>query len=129
MRQFFAGRQFFLETHNLVNLSQEPAVDFRQVEDLFDGEAGAQGMADEEDAFGVGHAQLAADDVAREHIAVAVEFVADALGLAVAAQAAAADFERAQTFLQALVERAPDGHGFADALILRTQRGMYSYMP
>ena len=46
-------------------------------------------MADEEDAFGVGHAQLAADDVAREDFAVAIDFRADTPGLAVAAQAAA----------------------------------------
>jgi len=35
---------------------------------------------DEEDAFGVGHAQLAADNVAREHVAVAIGFRADAPG-------------------------------------------------
>ena len=34
---------------------------------------GAQGVADEEDAFGVGHAQLAADDVARKDVAVAID--------------------------------------------------------
>src|SRR5437870_401514 len=57
-------RQFLLKTHNLLNLHQKPPVNSREIENLFDGEAGAQGVADEEDALGVGHAQLAADDVA-----------------------------------------------------------------
>src|ERR1019366_695414 len=65
-------RQFLLEIHNLLDLHQKPAVNLRQVENLLDGEAGAQGVADEEDAFGVGHAQLAADDVARQDVAVAI---------------------------------------------------------
>ena len=33
-------RQFSLEIHNLFDLHQEPAVNFREVEDFFDGEAG-----------------------------------------------------------------------------------------
>jgi len=45
------------------------------------------GAVVEEDAFGVGHAQFAADDVAREDVAVAIDFRADAPGFAVAAQA------------------------------------------
>ncbi len=52
-------------------------------------------MADEEDAFGVGHAQFAADDVAREDVAVAIDFRPDAPRLAIAAEAAAADLQRA----------------------------------
>jgi hypothetical protein len=46
-------------------------------------------VADEEDAFGVGRVQLAADDVARQDVAVAINFRADAPGFAAAAQAAA----------------------------------------
>ena len=65
-----------------------------------------------------------ADDVAREDVAVAIDFRADAPRFAVAAQAAAADFERAQAFLQAFLERAPDGHRFADAFHLRGERGV-----
>src|SRR5439155_2918886 len=95
------GREFFLEIHNLFNLHQEPTVDSREVENLFDGESGAEGVADEEDAFGVGHAQLSADDVAREDIAVAINFRADAPRFSIAAQSAAANLQRAQAFLQA----------------------------
>src|SRR5207245_1058011 len=69
-------------------LNQKPSVDFREIENLLDGESSLQRMADEEDAFSVGHAQLAAGDVAREEVAVAIDFRADAPGFAVAAQAA-----------------------------------------
>jgi hypothetical protein len=77
------GGQLFLKIHSLFDLHQKPAVDFREVENLLNGESGAQGVADEEDAFGVGHAQLAADDVAREDVAVAIDFRADAPGFSV----------------------------------------------
>ena len=102
---------------------RQPWVNLRQVENLLDGEAGAQGVADEEDALGVGHAQLAADDVAREDVAIAIDFRADALRFAAAAQAAAANLQRAQAFLQAFLERAADGHRFAHAFHLRGERG------
>src|SRR6059058_209517 len=95
------ARQLFLKIHDFFDLHQKPAVNLREVENLLDGEAGAQGVADEEDAFGVGHAQLAADDVAGKDVAVATDFRADAPGCAVAAQAAAANLQRAQAFLQA----------------------------
>ncbi len=116
--------QLFFEVHDFFDLRQEPAVDFREVENLVEGKTGAQGVADEENAFGVGHAQFAADDVARQDVAVAVNFRADAPRFAVAAQAAAANLQRAQAFLQALLERAPDGHRFADAFHLRGERGV-----
>ncbi len=88
-------RQFLLEIHDLFDLHQKPPVNLREVENLFDGEAGAEGVADEEDAFGVGHAEFAADDVARKDVAVAIDFRADAPGFAVAAQTAAANLQRA----------------------------------
>jgi len=78
--------ELFFKIHDLLDLNQEPPVDLRQVENLLEGKAGAQGVADEEDAFGVGQAQFAADDVAREHVAVAMDFRADAPRLALAAQ-------------------------------------------
>src|SRR5204862_251367 len=61
---------------------------------------------------------------AREDVAVAINLRADAPGLAVAAQAAAANLQRAQAFLQAFLERAPDGHRFAHAFHLRGERGV-----
>src|SRR5262245_3674642 len=79
-------------------------------------------MADEENALAVGHAELAADDLAREDVAVTIDFRADAPGLAVTAQAAAADLQRAQTFLQAFLEGPANGHGFAHGFHLRGQR-------
>ena len=41
----FGSRQLFLKIHDLFDLHQEPAVNFREVEYLFNGEAGAQGVA------------------------------------------------------------------------------------
>src|SRR5438034_8447658 len=43
------GREFFLEIDDLFYLNQKPPVDPGQVEYLFDGESGAEGVADEED--------------------------------------------------------------------------------
>ena len=121
-RSIFLPRQFFLKIHDPFHLREEPAVNFGELEDVLDGEAGAQGVADEEDAFGIRHAQLADDDIAREDVAVAIDFGADAPGFAVAAQAAAADFEGAEALLQAFLERAADAHGFADGFHLRVER-------
>ena len=61
-------------------------------------------MADEEDAFGVGHAQFApkAFGVARQDVAVAIDFRADAPGFAVAAQAAAATRARSPCLQRAM---------------------------
>jgi hypothetical protein len=50
--------------------NQEPPVNLGQVEDLLDGEPGAKGVAEEENAFGVGDRQFARDDVAREDVQV-----------------------------------------------------------
>jgi hypothetical protein len=64
------------------------------------------------------------DDVEREDVAVAIHFRADALGFAVAAQTAAANLQRAQALLQAFLERAANGHRFADAFHLRDEPGV-----
>ena len=45
-------------------------------------------------------------------------------GLPSAAQAAATNRQRAQAFWRAFLERAPDGHRFADAFHLRGERGV-----
>src|SRR4051794_35791742 len=78
--------QFFFKINDLFDLRQEPMVDFGEIENLVEGETGAQGVADEKDALGVGDAQLARDDVAGKDVAVAVNLGADAPGLAIAAK-------------------------------------------
>ena len=45
-RLIFRSRQFFLEIHDLFDLHQKLAVNFCEVENLLDGEAGAQGVAE-----------------------------------------------------------------------------------
>src|SRR2546422_871422 len=92
-------RQLLLKIHDLLDLRQEPSVDPGQAKNLLDGEPRPEGVPDVEDAFGIGHAQLLADDFARENVAVAIDLRADAPWFAVAAQAAAANFQRTQTFL------------------------------
>ena len=130
MLSILGSGEFLLKIHKLLNLRQEPAIDFREIENLVEGEAVTQGVADEEDALGVGHAELAADEVARKDVAVAVKFGADAPRFAVAAQTAAADFERAETFLQTFLERAANRHRFADAFHLRVERrvGLWEFL-
>ena len=56
---------------------------------------------------------------AREEVAVAIDFRADAPRFA-----AAADLQRAEAFLQAFLKRAADGHRFAHAFHLRGERGV-----
>lgn len=87
------ARDFFFEIDDFLELGQEPAVDFAEVENFVDAEAGAQGVANEEDAFGVGDAEFAGDEVPRKDVAIAVKFGPDAPRFAVAAKSAAADFE------------------------------------
>ena len=58
------GGEFFFEVNDFFDLHQEPTVNFGEVEDFFDGEAGAEGVADEKDALGVGDAEFAGNDVA-----------------------------------------------------------------
>ncbi len=71
---------FSFKIHKLLDLPQKPAVNFREVENLVEGEAGAAGVADEEDAL----APQARDQfvpqsgIAWEDVAVAINFRADA---------------------------------------------------
>src|SRR5262245_45472332 len=107
-----AAGELFFQVDDLLNLGEEPAVDFGEIENVFDGKTGAQGVANKEDALGVRDGEFAGDDIARKDVAIAVNVVVDAPRFAVAADAVTADFERAQTFLQRFLEGPPDGHGF-----------------
>src|SRR5437899_11317503 len=91
----YPGSQFLLKINNLLDLCQKPPVNFGELKDFFDGHSGAQRVADEKDALCVRHAQLLGDEFAREDVAVPVDFLTEAPRLAVAAQARAANFERA----------------------------------
>src|SRR5207249_6104753 len=85
----FSRGQLFLEIDDLLYLREKPAVDLGQVEDLLDGEAGSESVADKEDPLRIRHAQLAADHIPGKHITVTVDLRPDTPRLAVAAQAAA----------------------------------------
>jgi len=64
-RSVLGGREFFPKIHDLFDLHQKPAVDLRGVEDVVDGEVGAEGEADEEDALGVGNGKFSRDQIAQ----------------------------------------------------------------
>src|SRR5260370_41538227 len=113
---------YLLEIHDFLDLGEEPAVNFGQLKDFFDGEAGAEGVANEEDALGVGDAELLQEKLSGEDVAVAIYLVSKAPGLAVAAQAGAADLEGAEGFLQGFFEGSANGHGFADAFHVSIER-------
>ena len=117
-------RQFLFKIYDFLYLNQEPAVYLGQAEDFFNRESGPQRMTNEKDSLGVRDGEFAGNHVAGKDVAVAIDFRADAPGFAVAAQAAAANLQRAQAFLQAFLERAADGHRFADAFHLRGERGV-----
>jgi len=74
----------------LLDLGEEPAVDFGEVENFIDGEAGAEGVAQKENSLGIGGGEFLDDEVSREDVTVAVDFFANAPVLAVATEAGAA---------------------------------------
>ena len=51
--------------NQLLQLPQKPRIDLREIVNLLDAEAGAQGVADEENPLGVGRDELLLNDVAR----------------------------------------------------------------
>jgi hypothetical protein len=51
--------------NEFLQLREEPGVDFGEVVDFVGGEAGAEGVADEENALGVGRDEFLLDDIAR----------------------------------------------------------------
>ena len=57
------GNPMFL-IDEFLELGEEPWVDFGEVMDFVGGEAGAEGVADEEDALGVGGDEFLLDEVA-----------------------------------------------------------------
>lgn len=64
--------EFFLKIDDFLELRQEPAIDFRQVEDLVERVTGPHGVADEEDPFRIGDAELARDNLPRQDVPIAI---------------------------------------------------------
>ncbi len=91
---------------DLPHLAQKPRIDERQRVDFLDAHAAAKSIADCEDAIGPRRSQK----------------FRQSLGWRIARlEAMHSDLERPQTFLQRLVERAPDGHRLADRLHRQTE--------
>ena len=72
-----------------MDLHEEPGVNFGEIENFFDGEAGAEGVAEIKYSLGVGAGKFLDDEVARKDVAVAIDGFANAPVLAVAAEAGA----------------------------------------
>src|SRR6267143_2963990 len=92
-------RQLILEIHNLFYLNQEPTINLGQLEGFLNRESRPQRVADEKDALGVWDGKFAGNHVAGENVPVSIDFCSDSPRFAVAAQAAAADFEGSEAFL------------------------------
>ena len=103
---------FFLD--QVFHLHQEPHVDAGQVEDLLAGHAGTHGVSHVPDTLGARYGQLALEDAAGFRVGQ-VDFRVEAAG---------ADFQAAQGFLQRLLEGTADGHDFTHGLHLGGQAGV-----
>jgi len=99
------------QTHQLLNLHQEPAVDIGQVEDAINGKASAESVSDVPDTIRARVFQLAADFGQRFRIFKAYFRV----------EAGGAHFETAQRFLQRLLLGAANRHHFTNGFHLRGQ--------
>src|SRR5205085_2679556 len=116
--------EFLFAIDNFADLGEEPPINFGEAKDFVDAEAGAESVPDEKDAFGIGHAQFLADQVAGKNVAITIDFFAEAPGPAIAAESVTANFEGAQGFLERFLKRASNRHGFADAFHLGVKRGI-----
>ena len=101
--------------YQLPELIQKPGIDPRRLGDFLDAEPGDERALDLEDPFRRGRAQRDAQILGRRtrEPIVSRRRAQDPAG--------AADFERAQPFLERLLERAADRHGFAHRLHLRRE--------
>ena len=95
-----------LDAHDLLDLHEEPFVDFGELVHFVQRPAGGEGVAHEPDALRAGFAQLFF-----QRFAVFGFFV----------HAVHAHFQAAQGFLERLLEGAANGHDFAHAFHLRGQ--------
>ena len=95
-----------LHAHDILNLRQEPRIDMRELVHFIKGKAVFKGIAHVPDALRPRLAQLFLQFLAVGRMLV---------------HAIDADLQSAQGFLEGFLERAANGHDFADGLHLRTQ--------
>ena len=67
----FNRGQLFFEVHDLFDLRQEPAVDFRELKHFFHAETGPQCVTQEENELSVGNAELLHDYFAGKDVTIA----------------------------------------------------------
>ena len=104
-------RDLLFQTHQLLNLHQEPAVNVGQVEHAVDGQARTEGIGDVPDTLSARVFQLAANFGQRFRVVQAHFRV----------EAGRAHFEAAQRFLQGFLLRAANRHHFTDRFHLGGQ--------
>ena len=103
-----------------LNVVQEPGVDGADLMDLLRGESREEGMAHGKDPFGIGDAEETLDRVGVPRSVGLARF--DVLGIA--SESGAARLQRAECFLERLLEGASDRHRLADALHLTGEGGV-----
>ena len=119
LRKRLAGGDLAFRADQLFDLAQEPWVDRGELRDLAGRDPGPVRLADPEDPFGRRRLHLGPDtlQVLRAVLALAEHVAAERT-----VQAAGSVLEAAQSLVQRLVERPPDGHHLADGLHRRGER-------
>src|SRR5687768_15661528 len=92
-RLILRAGQLLFQIDDLFNLREKPAIDFREVENLVDAEAGAQSVANKKNAFGVGNAQFACNQIARKNVTISIKLGSNAPRFAVPTEAAATNLQ------------------------------------
>ena len=105
------GLDLLFVLDQIFDLHQEPGVDHVHAEYVFDSHAGAEGVCHVPDTLGARHCQFALEHAHAFRIAQ----------VELRVQAANANFQTAQGFLQGFLEGSADGHDFADRFHLRGQ--------
>mmetsp|Transcript_53712 Transcript_53712/g.150040 ORF Transcript_53712/g.150040 Transcript_53712/m.150040 type:complete len:338 (-) Transcript_53712:1913-2926(-) len=123
------GLQRVLDSVDVQQLRKEPAVDPRQGVDLLHAHAEFEGLRNRPHARRRRPHQLRLDEVRGALLAAVCELQVEALGV----EALAGLVDHAQSLLDGLLERAPDGHHFSHALHaaadLRVHRREFAQVP
>jgi len=91
--RIFRRGELFFEIDDFFDLSQKPAVNFRELKDLFYCESGSQGVPDEENPLGIGNTQLLSNQVSRQNLPVTINLFTKTPWFAIATETVSANFQ------------------------------------